>query len=112
MGFRCLGAAELGLCPSTQRVLTGEGSPFTMHDEVSLPPVVERAREFWEPWLLQARRADILRPISATKELSDWLQVVATDPRTASNAAVYFESRSRMRNRTGICNSIRRFGAC
>ena len=38
--------------------------------------------------------------------------VVPSDSKTASNAGVYLESRSRMRNRTGIRNSMSRFLAC
>lgn len=56
--------------------LLGDGSPVTLHETLWSPELVDRAIQFWHPWLEHGRSAGVLRTDLSNRDLADWLHTV------------------------------------
>ncbi len=56
--------------------LLAEGSPVTLHEALWAPELVDRALEFWQPWLELGRTQQLLRTDLPDNDLADWLHTV------------------------------------
>ncbi len=56
--------------------LFGDGSPVTAHEALWAPELVDRALQFWHPWLDYGRTHGVLRNDLTNRDLADWLHTV------------------------------------
>lgn len=56
--------------------LLGDASPVTLHDALWSPELVDRAIQFWRPWLEHGRSTGVLRTDLSNRDLADWLHTV------------------------------------
>ncbi len=56
--------------------LLGEESPVTLHTALWAPELVNRAMQFWRPWLETGRTRGMLRTDLSDADLADWLHTV------------------------------------
>lgn len=56
--------------------LWGECSPVSAHETLWAPELIERALQFWRPWLDFGRSHHLLRDDLTNRDLADWLHTV------------------------------------
>ncbi len=56
--------------------LFDDGSPVTAHEALWAPELVDRALQFWHPWLDYGRTHGVLRNDLTNRDLADWLHTV------------------------------------